>query len=829
MKLVDYQELFREAQERVELYGEKHWTNFNLGSPGVALLEQLIGALVEVRNLEEKKIKDLYDYETKLDPQSWQGNPIGEPVKTRYHHLGERLLPLNYLFELETILTGDPVTLGDFCAYLMQLKQVVNCWVEVSEGGHLSAPVLNAWLRFAFGCSPLVKQNIFEEAKAKLNQIRPLGLKIGEVKEVLVKRYGLRAQLRLELGKSPIELFALALFQVKNLLSPVLNLYGFYELKAAGYYVEDIIQGPQATRGWLNPELLDNEQKKTGISLDQLTQTLLKIDGVLSVNRLALVDEEGQLIPLVEGYWQIDPKIQWWIDLEHCQLSCHLGNQSIKVNPHQLKEAFAQKIDQAYRPDPLKDHLISQKAQLGHQTPPSFLSIQADLPEYFYNLSANGKRLPQETHSLQLRAFLRIFDQLLADRSRLTTHCRDLFSTAPRTHTRSLGKVIGSEFEDQLWGESERDLELSLQNSAEPLALAKKNSWALLKHQLASLGYSPPNQGGNKLAMQRFLAYWPKLSGQRGRGQGLGQSPLTLENRPPALTRVLWEGAVEEPLIGLAQQFYITLEPDPQGDKNKGSYLYHFSLLQKAGGESLDSLIEGTQAFGNQDDLEWVLLQCVIFGREAIYYRTKEVVQESQPMQKRPAFRDFQRGGQQVLGFMTSSSLNLDFDSESPKEGEYSFELVNPNQEVLARSNCYKRASQRNNALEQTLNRLKAIKSPLPLYFIEHTHLEPNSPLDLPEGSPASGNPWGEADFFQVAGSFFINHNLLKNAGFALWREQVSKHFPAYFYPHFFVLQSVEFQQFEVLFLTWLLTRQDESGDSLKNLLEFYGSLRPEV
>ena len=106
----DYVALRKEGFNQVEKLGSDLWTNYNNSDPGITILEAVCYAITDLGYRTEFDIKDLLAPE-KLTGDTWK----------------------EIFYTARKILHSTPLTISDYRKMIIDIKGVLNAWIEKSK------------------------------------------------------------------------------------------------------------------------------------------------------------------------------------------------------------------------------------------------------------------------------------------------------------------------------------------------------------------------------------------------------------------------------------------------------------------------------------------------------------------------------------------------------------------------------------------------------------------------------------------------------------------------------------------------------------------------
>ncbi|WCT10023.1 hypothetical protein [Mucilaginibacter jinjuensis] len=404
----DFKSLKSEALAYIQQHSGNEWTNLNASDPGVTILDQFCFALTELGYCNNFSVSDILT------------KPNGDlRVKNQFY------LP-------EDILTTSPVTIIDYRKYVIDGIAPVNNAVIVPATNELSviSSIYQTYL--------LIDESITDgktindvciAAFYYLNKNRNLG-------EIFLKPLPLQPVIQLVKGRIDIDnvknlttILSLIQDAVDNYIFPKIVPTGYDQLIAEGARSNIIYNGPLLDNGWISSD--DLTDKRTQVYTIDLAHLIEDIKGVNAVSALSFTDTEkptGSIIVTSSGQLlkiDIPKSVVHGLDI-YCN-GVKVQTESAALSPTILKSqqqdvsvVFGSTIDTEPALPRGKYRDIN-----------DYYSIQNTFPEIF-GVGINGidsNALDyQIAQSRQLKGYLTLFDQVLANQFSQLANVHRLFS-----------------------------------------------------------------------------------------------------------------------------------------------------------------------------------------------------------------------------------------------------------------------------------------------------------------------------------------------------------------------------------------------------------------
>jgi hypothetical protein len=433
---VNYDAMFREAIEAIGEMAGENWTNYNPSDPGVTILEYLCYGLLDLGYKSSFPMKDLL-----TDKE--------EEVKTR-----------NRFYTSRQILFSNPLTSKDFRKVLVdRVEEIKNVWLEKSNTQHgfsgtyevffeLSDSLKTEFLSVYNESLPGPKQQLREEFQeqllviinginAILHQHRNLGTIFYRPTLLAPLKAEVQGSFYLSKEADVEKTIAKIFFTLNNYSSRFIHFKTYGQLKKDGLSVGDIMEGPRLSNGFINDS--DLQPRKSVIDTTTLKSQLVAVSGINSVFSFGVEmpnseNTTGKIkIPrLTSPFFDYTNAAQLLTDKESLFQIYH-GEQRI-FNVDQAKvNAYYQSYTQRKAVSS-----YSFKEELGPQIPTGkfrnvekFYSLQELFPSlYGLQTTRNLDGLSKERRGQikQLKAYVMLFEQIIADHQSQLAHLGELLS-----------------------------------------------------------------------------------------------------------------------------------------------------------------------------------------------------------------------------------------------------------------------------------------------------------------------------------------------------------------------------------------------------------------
>lgn len=381
------------------------WTNLNPSDPGVTILDQLCYALTELGYCNDFPVEDiLTDKAGNIDFD-------------------------NQFYLSDEILTTAPVTFNDYIKLILDCIDGVDNAVIIKTTSDLSFlnAVYNVFLHIDHNITveediALIKNKTYR----LLNENRSLGELFLPPTQLIEKKYKIHGEIVITDEK----LLAKVLIEIQRALRhyifPKAKQFGYNNLIDKGQSTNTIFNGPNLKGGWIEDE--DLNTKRDSISSADLNNLMATIPGVVGIPALQfktnVVAKPDELIVIDIIDSLTNPENSLTISA-HGQT---ISNQKIttiynSIAPIKNSKTKKQSVSTINRvPDLPKGN---------YRDINSYYSIQNTFPEIFPvgpNSITNNASDYKIAQSLQLKGYLTLFDQILANQFSQLANISRLFS-----------------------------------------------------------------------------------------------------------------------------------------------------------------------------------------------------------------------------------------------------------------------------------------------------------------------------------------------------------------------------------------------------------------
>ena len=536
---LDQRQLAGIGLDGVRRLSRRQWTDHNTHDPGITTLELLAYALTDLA------------YRTRF--------PIEDLLAAPENNAAE----MARLFDSAgQVLPCMPVTENDYRKLLIDLPGVKNAWLhpvpttlyaDPAEGTLAAKPTgskterqIEVRGRYRVLLDYMDDKNTVElrhdvdrDVMAMLNARRSLCTDFVGIDRVGQQPFSLCAEIDLKPDADADRVAADIAFAVDRFLAPPVLNYTLDEMRArvrsdgSAWTIPEIFEGPALVNGFIDDEELAAAGLRTEVRLSDVISVIMDIPGVVAIRDILLneLDNAGKAIEPADK-WRIPvpPGLQPRLSATRGRIVFYKKNLPIPPNAAQVATLLGDlRLAERLK---LEDGQIEDlPIPLGrYRDPENYRSFQSHFPA-IYGISEVGLppgASPQRAaQSLQFKAWLLFFDQIMANYQSQLGHVRDLFSTQPDLAQSYFSQMVDS-FPDweKVYGDGFDTTELGEVVEPDGSGLLRRNRF--LDHLLARyaedfheysavmqarFGMGPAQAASAKCV---FLDEYPAIGGARG-------------------------------------------------------------------------------------------------------------------------------------------------------------------------------------------------------------------------------------------------------------------------------------------------------------------------
>ena len=410
---LNYETLLEKGIEYVQKFSGNQWSDYNYHDPGITFLEQLCFALTDLG------FKTNFSIESVL--------LAGQD--------GFDLENNNLLIPPDKIFPSRPLTLNDFRKIIInQEENIKNAWVNPSDQSPLG-------IHGTYDVLLLLKDNLSESQISDsllrveniLSKNRSICTDFATVKVLKEDKISISGDITINsfvLGESILaEIFV----KIDSRLNKELVFYDFDDLIQSNSY-EDIFCGPAQKNRFIKET--DLVRKTNEIYFYEIKEIIQSVEGVVGVENLVVykngVKMFNEIISFQNDFYPSLDKN--YVDYNSERLKFIRNDTSYEIDAvilSQLYDSIALKNKNTYTKNFISKKTIK-KGEFTKKEIEKYYSIQNELPSIYglkeNELSRTDSNSKRKSQVNQLKGYLLLFDQLMANYLSQLVNVRNLFS-----------------------------------------------------------------------------------------------------------------------------------------------------------------------------------------------------------------------------------------------------------------------------------------------------------------------------------------------------------------------------------------------------------------
>ncbi|MGX9460840.1 hypothetical protein ACWXWU_06280 [Shewanella sp. A14] len=420
------------------------WTDYNAHDPGVTILEQLCYGLTEL------------NYRTEFNVEDHLSEPDG--------YLNLTTLALA---PPEEALPARACTVEDYRNLLLDgIEEIDRVWISAQASAQKGLYNIELQLtpsqRALCQARPSLMDKIINKVSLVYGKHRNLGEDIGEISIIADNGYQLHADIELSDNVSAESVMAKIYHVSQQWLMGELVIETYEEQIKQGKSLEAILTGPRTQHGYykvLDSQTRDRSTDKVCRTLSSLYSVIRTLEGIETINHLALKDVDESLSRLnmtkdqeketqdpgntnpqeVEQKNQLSQVIRdksWLLipdDPKNIKVCLQRHRQTLNIDFETFKSHVEHRQFKQYSMRHTRQEVSSlyQAVQGRYRQVKHYHSVQQHFPVH-YNLSLMGIQASADpldkAKANQLKGYMLIFDQLMANFSSNINNLKNLFS-----------------------------------------------------------------------------------------------------------------------------------------------------------------------------------------------------------------------------------------------------------------------------------------------------------------------------------------------------------------------------------------------------------------
>lgn len=429
--LLDFDTLRSRALAVIQRLAGSTWTDHNSHDPGITILEALCYALTDLGYRSTHDLCDLI-----------AGDDLNPGLATPAQAL-----------------TSAPLTLDDWRRLVIDLAGVKNAWIEPYDDTVASydaalqqiAPPLPAGSTPPSpNIQPVVARGLYrvsieksgwgedvdggvlvQRATQRLQRWRGLGEDFAVVRVLAAQPVALDVALEIDAATDPAQLLAALYAAVADYCSPAVPVHSLREMIDRGWAIDRIFEGPLLDRGFIDADELRAARRRDALRISDLIRIVTALPGVAAVKSLKFI-VDGR----VSDDWLRSVDADRCAALDIGRSSIRLHRRGVRVDQPAVAAAAQSIFERRMRAAAARSVRIDEQrdlpAPVGRDRHLARYRPVLELFPLAWGVGPAG--LPADAdeqrraEAAQLKAYVQIFDQLLANQFAQLAGARRLFA-----------------------------------------------------------------------------------------------------------------------------------------------------------------------------------------------------------------------------------------------------------------------------------------------------------------------------------------------------------------------------------------------------------------
>lgn len=454
----DFTYLRAEGIKLIERLSGKVWTNYNAHDPGITILEALCYALTELGYKTSFDIKDLLASDNRSTDWS------------------------NFFYTAKQVLTSNPVTITDYRKLVIDTEGIKNAWVDITSDYetllyvNIEKKTDAESRKYQLSFTPQAdneplrirglykitieyeddiiadnKQELINATvRKKLNINRNLCEDFLTIRPVNYELFRMEAEVKVKEG-TDIEKINAKIFQViNNFFSPSIRFYTLEQM-LKNCSATEIFEGPSLKNGFIDTQDLEQSEKYMDIHLSDIINLIMNIPDVIAVLKCVFpIETQSAFSDFTQWITNIKEKEKApKLDIDNSVITFFRSGDRHRSESE--KQPDKQRVVNIYnflqsevQSSKLKNTETDIAVPDGENMEVSaYYPFQYNLPVAYGmqekifkgdNPKDQAGLSPRDRQILQLRGYLMVFEQIMADYLTQLTNIKQLFSFDSSIH-----------------------------------------------------------------------------------------------------------------------------------------------------------------------------------------------------------------------------------------------------------------------------------------------------------------------------------------------------------------------------------------------------------
>lgn len=409
-----FDKLKKEGIELAQELSGNLWTDYNIHDPGVTILEQLCYALTDLIHRTNFRVEDyLTDENGHIDFES------------------------QALYSPEKIFPCRPTTMDDYRKIIVDsVAEVDNVWLsEVSDGDYNG--LYDIVIKFKQDTAKINHAEIITGIRQIYLNYRNLCEDLNEISVMPEVDCELYADIEVRGGRTAAEVLAEIYYKCSRYISSSIRFYDFDQLRSEDKSLEELFIGPFTQHGIIKQHELDENQNEVFVA--DVLSVIKEIEGVKDIKNLYFKVEQEVQDQLLSGG---NSKGAYYLNIpqEEDEIKVKLvkDGRELFVSAMEFRSGYRalNYKHRSFERTPQNISLLYTPPRGQYRNLKKYYSIQNHFPSA-YGVDAYG--VPEsaspgvKAKAIQLKAYLAIFEQLMANYTANLDSLRLLFSPENRS------------------------------------------------------------------------------------------------------------------------------------------------------------------------------------------------------------------------------------------------------------------------------------------------------------------------------------------------------------------------------------------------------------
>tara|TARA_B100001250_G_scaffold414407_1_gene452595 strand:+ start:6984 stop:9725 length:2742 start_codon:yes stop_codon:yes gene_type:complete len=474
-----YDDLLAEGIELIQKFSGDQWTDYNYHDPGITILEQLCYAITDLGYKTNFPIEDLLLLSK--DKYDLENNNLFLPP--------------------EKIFSSKPITINDYKKLIIDsIENVNNAWFEVVHNHKLGiSGLFNVKLQLKDNLDDFIINDTVKETKKILLKNRALSTDINNINVLKKDVISIVSDVYLDSFVVGEDVLANIFYKIESKLNSKVHYHNYDDAIKRGMRLEDVYSGFVTSNGLIKNE--DLIEKTSEIYVSEIEEIIKNIEGVTSVSNLHVYKNGIKVFDDVisfdhNSYPSLENVDTYFSNNSEGNISFYRNNNLYKVDNvifSQIYDALCLSNNIILKRSSAFNSVDRYKGRFNKKELEKYYSIINEFPSV-YGLKRH-ELLSDESNSRiakvrQLKSYLLLFDQLMANHLSQLANTRNYFSISDDNHQTYYSQFVEqvSDIEDVILNHDQKDFTQHLNKIGETQNQFFNRRNQVVDHLLARFG-----------------------------------------------------------------------------------------------------------------------------------------------------------------------------------------------------------------------------------------------------------------------------------------------------------------------------------------------------